>query len=267
MSAELSGGILCRRPSNEYTRNYLDPDTSMCIFLLGRNACRKFDPIAASSPVNLTVNGRKEQITYSLIQLDREKRAYNTSEAQYLTGFNERTKGSGYYTTRLNKPVAPKALLAGNFKLAALAKAKDANAVIYTQETYEQYPDIQLSNLSFKKSIRLTDGIRQQDSIIWGTAELTSWISLDGRPLEGVIYKPADFDPNKKYPVIVNFYERNANTLYNYHMPVCIVVHDQDRSGHLIHIEQGRVFNVLQRHFPDIAPYATLPVFILHGTV
>lgn len=52
-----------------------------------------------------------------------------------------------------------------------------------------------------------------------GTAELTSWISLDGRPLEGVIYKPADFDPNKKYPVIVNFYERNANTLYNYHMP------------------------------------------------
>lgn len=35
MSAELSGGILCRRPSNEYTRNYLDPDTSMCIFLWG----------------------------------------------------------------------------------------------------------------------------------------------------------------------------------------------------------------------------------------
>ena len=51
------------------------------------------------------------------------------------------------------------------------------------------------------------------------------------------------------------------------HMPVCIIVHDQDRSGHLIHIEQGRVFNVLQRHFPDIAPDATLPVFILHGTV
>ena len=204
-------------PSPYGIAGWTDDDQS--ILIKDRYDIRKFDPIAASSPVNLTVNGRKEQITYSLIQLDREKRAYNTSEAQYLTGFNERTKGSGYYTTRLNKPVAPKALLAGNFKLAALAKAKDANAVIYTQETYEQYPDIQLSNLSFKKSIRLTDGIRQQDSIIWGTAELTSWISLDGRPLEGVIYKPADFDPNKKYPVIVNFYERNANTLYNYHMP------------------------------------------------
>ena len=204
-------------PSPYGIAGWTDGDQS--ILIKDRYDIWKFDPIAASSPVNLTVNGRKEQITYSLIQLDREKRAYNTSEAQYLTGFNERTKGSGYYTTRLNKPVAPKALLAGNFKLAALAKAKDANAVIYTQETYEQYPDVQLSNLSFKKSIRLTDGIRQQDSIIWGTAELTSWISLDGRPLEGVIYKPADFDPNKKYPVIVNFYERNANTLYSYHMP------------------------------------------------
>ena len=157
-------------PSPYGIAGWTDDDQS--ILIKDRYDIWKFDPIAASSPVNLTVNGRKEQITYSLIQLDREKRAYNTSEAQYLTGFNERTKGSGYYTTRLNKPVAPKALLAGNFKLAALAKAKDANAVIYTQETYEQYPDIQLSNLSFKKSIRLTDGIRQQDSIIWGTAEL-----------------------------------------------------------------------------------------------
>ena len=37
--------------------------------------------------------------------------------------------------------------------------------------------------------------------------------------MEGVVYKPANFDPNKKYPMIVNFYERNSETLYEYHMP------------------------------------------------
>jgi dipeptidyl aminopeptidase/acylaminoacyl peptidase len=42
---------------------------------------------------------------------------------------------------------------------------------------------------------------------------------LDGKKLEGIIYKPANFDPNKKYPMIVNFYERNSETLYKYHMP------------------------------------------------
>lgn len=179
----------------------------------------KFSPTASSAPVNLTVNGRKEQITYSLVRFDTEQKAYNLDEQQFLNGFNEKTKGSGFYTAQLSKQTAPKTLLAGNFTLASLSKAKQADAVIYTQETYEQYPDIRLSNLSFKKSIQLTHGIRQQDSIIWGTAELTSWISLDGKPLEGVIYKPANFDPNKKYPVIVNFYERNAHTLYNYHTP------------------------------------------------
>ena len=37
--------------------------------------------------------------------------------------------------------------------------------------------------------------------------------------LDVCMIKPANFDPNKKYPVIVNFYERNAQTLYQYHMP------------------------------------------------
>lgn len=204
-------------PSSYGIAGWTDDDQS--ILIRDRYDIWKFDPTATSSPVNLTKDGRKEQITYSLIQLDREKRSYNLGETQYLTGFNHVSKGYGYYSARLGQPAAPKALLAGNFKLAALSKAKKADAVIYTQETYEEYPDTRLSNLSFKKSIRLTDGARQQDSIRWGTAELTSWISLDGRPLEGVIYKPVDFDPDKKYPLLVNFYERNANTLYSYHMP------------------------------------------------
>lgn len=77
-------------PSPYGIAGWTDDDQS--ILIKDRYDIWKFDPIAASSPVNLTVNGRKEQITYSLIQLDREKRAYNTSEAQYLTGFNERNQ-------------------------------------------------------------------------------------------------------------------------------------------------------------------------------
>lgn len=86
-------------------------------------------------------------------------------------------------------------------------------------ESFEQYPDLHYATLDFKKSIRLTHGIDQQKDYLWGTAELVSWISLDGRKLEGVVYKPADFDPAKKYPMIVSFYERNSETLFNYRMP------------------------------------------------
>lgn len=203
----------------------------------------KFDPTAATSPINLTVNGRKEKLSYRLEQLDKEARFIDLGKPQLLKGFNETTKGYGFYNARLSAPAAPKTLLAGNYMLRSINKAKNTDDVIYTMETFQQYPDIHYSTLAFKKSVQLTHGDRQQEGFIWGTAELVSWISLDGRPLEGVVYKPANFDPNKKYPMMVNFYERNSETLYNYRMPE---PHRSTIDYHLYNSNEYIIFN------PDI---------------
>ena len=203
----------------------------------------KFDPTAATSPINLTVNGRKEKLSYRLDQLDKEARFIDLGKPQLLKGFNETTKGYGFYNARLSAPAAPKTLLAGNYMLRSINKAKNTDDVIYTMETFQQYPDIHYSTLAFKKSVQLTHGDKQQEGFIWGTAELVSWISLDGRPLEGVVYKPANFDPNKKYPMMVNFYERNSETLYNYRMPE---PHRSTIDYHLYNSNEYVIFN------PDI---------------
>lgn len=203
----------------------------------------KFDPTAATSPINLTVNGRKEKLSYRLEQLDKEARFIDLGKPQLLKGFNETTKGYGFYNARLSAPAAPKTLLAGNYMLRSINKAKNTDDVIYTMETFQQYPNIHYSTLAFKKSVQLTHGDKQQEGFIWGTAELVSWISLDGRPLEGVVYKPANFDPNKKYPMMVNFYERNSETLYNYRMPE---PHRSTIDYHLYNSNEYVIFN------PDI---------------
>ena len=203
----------------------------------------KFDPTAATSPINLTVNGRKEKLSYRLEQLDKEARFIDLGKPQLLKGFNETTKGYGFYNARLSAPAAPKTLLAGNYMLRSINKAKNTDDVIYTMETFQQYPDIHYSTLAFKKSVQLTHGDKQQEGFIWGTAELVSWISLDGRPLEGVVYMPANFDPNKKYPMMVNFYERNSETLYNYRMPE---PHRSTIDYHLYNSNEYIIFN------PDI---------------
>lgn len=203
----------------------------------------KFDPTAATSPINLTVNGRKEKLSYRLEQLDKEARFIDLGKPQLFKGFNETTKGYGFYNARLSAPAAPKTLLAGNYMLRSINKAKNTDDVIYTMETFQQYPDIHYSTLAFKKSVQLTHGDKQQEGFIWGTAELVSWISLDGRPLEGVVYKPANFDPNKKYPMMVNFYERNSETLYNYRMPE---PHRSTIDYHLYNSNEYVIFN------PDI---------------
>ena len=178
-----------------------------------------FDPNGEKAPVKLTKNGCENKITYRRISLDREQEYIDLNQPMMLTGYNEVDKSTGLYRARLSAPANPALLIGGSFSYGNVAKAKKADKYIYTRESYEVYPDVWYTNASFKKPVQLTQGIRQQDPYIWGTAELISWTSLDGKKLEGIIYKPANFDPNKKYPMIVNFYERNSETLYKYHMP------------------------------------------------
>ncbi|MDR2389091.1 MAG: prolyl oligopeptidase family serine peptidase [Tannerellaceae bacterium] len=179
----------------------------------------RFHPEAKAEPVNLTVNGREEQITYRLIPLDEEAAFVDPKQRQLLSGFHLTSKGYGYYATKLTHPSLPETLLSGPFLLSTPVKAQKADVLVYTSERYDQYPDLHLSDLGFRQSVRLTHGFRQQERFRWGTAELISWLSLEGELLEGVVYKPEDFDPGKKYPLLVNFYERNSETLHAYRMP------------------------------------------------
>jgi dipeptidyl aminopeptidase/acylaminoacyl peptidase len=180
----------------------------------------KFSPTNSEKPVNLTGKGKKtEAIRYRFQRLDKEQRSIDLKATQFLVGFNEKTKTSGFYSTKFDRPTSPKALLTGDFKANFAGKAKNAEVLLYTTEGFSNYPEIRIADLRFKKNRQLTNLGNQQDGFLWGTAELTSWISLDGDTLEGVIYKPANFDPQKKYPLIVNFYERNSDNMFSYRMP------------------------------------------------
>ncbi|MBV9493274.1 MAG: S9 family peptidase [Acidobacteria bacterium] len=50
---------------------------------------------------------------------------------------------------------------------------------------------------------KLTDMTAQFAGMDLGSVELVSWKSKDGTPIEGVLHKPAKFDPSRKYPLLV----------------------------------------------------------------
>lgn len=177
------------------------------------------DPCAGRAPVRITSNGRENGIVYRYLDLDKDKKTIDLKGNILLSGFNQKTKGSGYYSLNSGKGELPKLLLSGHCMLTEPVKAKNSGEVLYTSESFEKFPDLYLSDLTFKKSQKITNANPQQSDYNWGTAELIKWTSLDGKELEGVIYKPADFDPAKKYPMIVNFYERNSTTLFSYRIP------------------------------------------------
>jgi dipeptidyl aminopeptidase/acylaminoacyl peptidase len=66
---------------------------------------------------------------------------------------------------------------------------------------------------------QISDANPQQKEYNWVSAELVHWISEDGKPLKGILYKPENFDPNKKYPMISYFYEQLSQGLHSYVPP------------------------------------------------
>jgi len=177
------------------------------------------DPQAKEKPVNLTLDGRAKKITYRYRSSEGESDSLDLSQMLLLTGFSNLTKADGYYSITWGEHREPQLLYTGNFMLSPPVKAKKSNNYIFTKESFTEFPDIHYSDCNFKKPVRVSDANPQQKNYIWGTAELVKWTSNDGIELEGVIYKPENFDPAKKYPMIVNFYDKNSSTLYSHRVP------------------------------------------------
>ena len=106
----------------------------------------------------------------------------------------------------------------GDFKYAKAGKGKKA-VFVYTRANFEDGSNLFASYDNFKTQKQLSDINPQQREYNWGTVELVNWQTADDIFCEGLLFKPEDFDANKKYPVMIYFYEKNANTLYRSRNP------------------------------------------------
>lgn len=178
----------------------------------------KIDPRGMVAPKRLT-NGREKGWQYRYIRLDREKWHVEENERMLLKVFDEETRESGYAwldntTGNLTSPTMTK-----HYHGRRVVKAKNSDKLLFTQEDFRTFPDLQYSNLNFDNPKKISDANPQQHQFHWGTMEPYTWTSLDGQSLDGLLVKPDNFDPNKKYPLIVNFYERSSDGLYRHRAP------------------------------------------------
>ncbi len=63
--------------------------------------------------------------------------------------------------------------------------------------------EVHASTLAPFEPKRLTSLTDQLKGYRLASRELVSWQSTDGTPIEGVLLKPADYDPSKRYPLLV----------------------------------------------------------------
>jgi dipeptidyl aminopeptidase/acylaminoacyl peptidase len=180
----------------------------------------KIDPLGKSNPVNLTNGeGRSLNITFRRQQLDPEEEFIDPSFPFVLTAFHQDNKKSGFATGDISGEKKPDFIVFTDHRYVGMKKAENTDNIILRRSTYQEYPDVYATDLSMTELNKLSFLNPQQSEVMWGTVELVDYMANDGVPLQGLLFKPDDFDPNKKYPMMVYFYERNSNGLHNYRTP------------------------------------------------
>lgn len=165
-------------------------------------------------------NGRDSQTQYRYVTLNDEEHSISNENPWLLRTFNEANAHSGAASYNPKRKTL-KQLIDGPFSYRSykMAQNDNNNRLLYTRESFTDFPNLWVSNTGFKSPKQITDENPQQIDYNWGTAEMVEWVSLDGKPLKGMLIKPENFDPNKKYPMLVNFYEKSSNGLHRHRAP------------------------------------------------
>lgn len=176
------------------------------------------DPNGIEQPKNITNGfGKKNKTNFDYVRLDPEKRFIDADETILLVSQNKTNKYGGFYTKKINVVADPALITMGPYVYQGPSKARDAEMYIVQRANSQESELYTASDL--KSLTKITDIAAQQKPYNWLTAELVRWKMFDGKMSEGILYKPENFDPKKKYPIIFYFYERNADNLYNYKAP------------------------------------------------
>ncbi|HEY0099462.1 MAG TPA: DPP IV N-terminal domain-containing protein, partial [Pyrinomonadaceae bacterium] len=98
---------------------------------------------------------------------------------------------------KITRVTAPDNLMAGAFNF-----TRDGRRMAFTATSPTTLNEIFVSDLDRFEPRRLTNMTEQAEAFVLGTREVISWKSKDGAEIEGVLIKPADFDPSKRYPLL-----------------------------------------------------------------
>jgi dipeptidyl aminopeptidase/acylaminoacyl peptidase len=88
--------------------------------------------------------------------------------------------------------------IAGQFSF-----SKDCKRIAYRGAGANRFGEIYASSVPLGAPKQITHAAEQLFDFNTARREVVQWKSGDGTIIEGILYKPADFDPKKKYPLLV----------------------------------------------------------------
>jgi dipeptidyl aminopeptidase/acylaminoacyl peptidase len=171
---------------------------------------------------NLTLDGKEEGIRYrGAVQFpsDPDVRGFDLDKPIYVTMLDEWTKKGGIGRVDPGQP-GVKRLVWDDAAFGSLQKARDADVFVYTRETWKDSPDYYAANGALSHARRLTDAMPRQQDFAWSSGiKILDYRTTKGQRLQGVLFLPANYQVGRRYPTIMDIYEKHSHNANRYVVP------------------------------------------------
>lgn len=206
---------------------YRDEDA---LLIIDRYDVWKFAP-DGSSAVNLTGGvGRQTHNRFKIFDPKPDTRKPNArrcgvikpldpKQTVYLSVFNEDSQEYGFGSLNLAKPAKTFDYFTDTVTFKYIAGTQTNGRLFYQKGNFRNCYDLYYTDDFFASSTKVSSINPQMDGYRWGHAELFRWNAYDGTPLKGLVYVPDGVKEGEKLPVMIYFYEKNANNLYSFYTP------------------------------------------------
>ncbi|MCC5942445.1 MAG: S9 family peptidase [Balneolaceae bacterium] len=207
-------------PSGSYgIAGWTDGDTSVLIY--DKYDIWQFDTSTGDYLSITDGTGRDEMRIFRIRDLNPDNNTFESNERLLLTMYHDWDKNYGFYEARVGRSGVSRTL-EDDKRFNIVALASDDDAILFTQETYTEYPNLWVaSDRRFRNPVQISNLHEDlTERFAWGHAELVEWLNMDGRTVQGILYYPGDYEPGKRYPVFIYYYERFSQRLYEFNTPV-----------------------------------------------
>ncbi|MFT4840983.1 MAG: dipeptidyl aminopeptidase/acylaminoacyl peptidase [Planctomycetota bacterium] len=165
----------------------------------------------------MQLEGRATQRTFRIVDMDPDDPFVDLSKPSLLSVSHAQQKYRGLCMFVDGKA---ESLVEEAANYTVLADSDDGDRVLFTRQTYRDFPDLWVGDFKLGNSVQVSHLGEQTEPFAWGTAELVDWQSLDGKPLQGVLIKPDDYEEGKRYPVLVYYYRFFSQRLHDFNQVV-----------------------------------------------
>ena len=170
-----------------------------------------------SNPVRLT-RGREDSTIYRIDWLDPDEHAIDPAKPLYLSMTGEWNKKSGY--ARLTIGQGLQRLIWVDKSITRLAQAKQAPSVFaYVAQTAEEPPNVWLATGAFDAAQQLSHTNSFLADHAWGKQALMEYTNSRGDRLQMMLTYPANYEPGKRYPMVVYYYEKLSQGFHQWVAP------------------------------------------------